>query len=197
MASAVISSRQSCGHSITDKIYIGFSPSLLALRLKETIFRAECQILWLNMHPCNNINGIELLIDFGSKYRTNINNILIWNMKIIIHCTWGPQLLEKRQYLFANANDSCLCIYELIAVEMKNPYPYFRFTVKRKSQIATFVAISPFISNIFYCRFIPIFLTYCLKVAYFKCFSLAASMERSIPTIKRNKEKYFRIVMTS
>lgn len=150
------------------------------------------------MCPCNNINGIEVLIDFGTKYKTNINNILIWNMKSIIHCIWGSQLLEKRQCLFANANDSCLCIYELIATEMKNPYPYFTFTVKSKSQIAIFVAVSPFISSIsFYCRFIPIFLTYCLKVTYFKCFSLVTSMERSISTIKRNKEKYFRIVMTS
>lgn len=106
--------------------------------------------------------------------------------------------MEKRQCSFANVNDLCLCIYELIAIEMKNPYPCFTFTVKSKSQIAIFVAISPFISNIsFYRRFIPIFLTRCLKVVNFKYFSLLTSMERSISTIKRNKEKYSRIVMTS
>lgn len=184
MASSVTSFRQSCEHSITDKIYIGLLLSLLALRLKETISRAKYQIVWLSMHPCNVVNGIEVLIDFGSEYKTNINNILILNMKSIIHCTWGSQLLEKRQCSFANANDLCLCIYELIAIEMKNSYPYFTFTVKSKSQIAIFVAIFPFISNIsFYCRFIPIFLTYCLKAVYFKCFSLVTSKERSISTI--------------
>lgn len=95
-----------------------------------------------------NINSIAVLIFFESKYKINIKDILNWNMKCIIHCTWGSQLLEKRLCLFANANDACL--YELIATEMKNAYPCFTFADKSRSHIAIFDAMSPLISNIYF-----------------------------------------------
>lgn len=69
------SSRQSCDHSITDKIYIGLLPSLSFETLRNYFkSRVKYPILWLSMHPYNNINIIEILIDFGSKIKTNIKN---------------------------------------------------------------------------------------------------------------------------
>lgn len=78
----------------------------------------------------SNINSIAVLIYFESKYKRNIKNILNWNMKTIIHCTWGSQLLEKRWCSFANANDSCQYVYELIATEMSNTPMFYIHCLK-------------------------------------------------------------------
>lgn len=78
----------------------------------------------------SNINSIAVLIYFENKYKRNIKNILNWNMKTIIHSTWGSQLLEKRWCSFANANDSCRYVYELIATEISNTPMFYIHCLK-------------------------------------------------------------------